>query len=420
MDYGCIGEKLTHSFSKEIHNKLFSYEYNLLEIPRDKVSEFLKKRDFRAINVTIPYKETVIPYLDFVSDTAKRIGAVNTIINKNGKLYGYNTDYLGMKALMDYEGIHLRGKKVLILGSGGTGKTAYTLATDCGAKEVLRVSRTEKGDLISYETALKDHTDAQIIINTTPCGMYPNIDTAAISLNLFSALCGVVDAVYNPLRSRLVLDAHSRGIKATGGLYMLVAQAAFAAEKFVGESVAPEKIESIYKEILFSKENIVLTGMPSCGKSTLGKMVAEMLSMDFVDTDTLIEQKAGKPIPQIFENEGEKAFRDLESAVIKEVASLQHTVIATGGGVVLRKENVEYLRQNGKIIFIDRPLKYLITTDDRPLSNNADALKKRFIERYDIYKETADIHFVPIKDKECNARKIVKELENENFGNQRA
>ncbi len=417
MEYGCIGEKLTHSFSKEIHNKLFEYEYSLLELPRDAVGDFLEKRDFSAINVTIPYKETVIEHLDFVSDTAKKIGAVNTIVNRDGKLHGYNTDYLGMKALLDYEGIGISGKKVLILGSGGTSKTAYALACDLGAKEVLRVSRTEKDDLISYESAVKDHSDAEIIINTTPCGMYPNIDTAAISLEPFSSLCGVVDAVYNPLRSRLVLGAHKRGIKAIGGLYMLIAQAALAAEKFVGESVAPAKIEKIYKEILFCKENIVLTGMPSCGKSTLGKMVADMLSMDFVDTDTLIEEKAGKRISEIFETEGEKAFRDLESAVIKEVSARGHTVIATGGGAVLRDENIENLRKNGKIVFIDRPLKYLITTADRPLSNNADALKKRFAERYGIYKKTADIHFVPIRDKECNAKKIVKEFENEIFGN---
>ena len=198
---------------------------------------------------------------------------------------------------------------------------------------------------------------------------------------------------------------------------MLVAQAAIAAEKFVNENVPTEKIEKIYKQILFSKENVVLTGMPSCGKSTLGKMVAEMLSMDFVDTDTLIAEKAGKSIPEIFESEGEKAFRDLESAVIKEVSTLQHTVIATGGGAVLREENVEYLRQNGKIVFIDRPLKYLITTSDRPLSRNTDLLKKRYDERYSIYKETADIRFVPIKDKESNAKKIIKEWKNEIFDN---
>ena len=417
MEYGCIGEKLTHSFSKEIHNLLFSYEYNLLELPRNKVGAFLEKRDFKAINVTIPYKETVIPHLDFVSDTAKKIGAVNTIVNKDGKLYGYNTDYLGMKALLDYEGIDLCGKKVLILGSGGTCKTAYALSCDLGASEVLRVSRKETGDLISYETAINKHSDAEVIINTTPCGMYPNIDTTAISLEPFENLCAVVDAVYNPLRSRIVREAVKRGIKATGGLYMLVAQAAIAAEKFVNENVPTEKIEKIYKQILFSKENVVLTGMPSCGKSTLGKMVAETLSMDFVDTDTLIAQKAGKSIPEIFESEGEKAFRDLESAVIKEVSTLQHTVIATGGGAVLREENVEYLRQNGKIVFIDRPLKYLITTSDRPLSRNEDLLKKRYDERYSIYKETADIRFVPIKDKECNAKKIIKEWKNEVFGN---
>ncbi len=417
MEYGCIGEKLTHSFSKEIHAQLFDYDYVLKEIPRERIDEFMRARDFRAINVTIPYKETIIPYLDEVSEVAQRIGAVNTVVNRDGRLYGYNTDYMGMKAMLLREGIDLKGKKVLILGSGGTSKTALALARDSGASSVLRVSRTASSDCVSYEDVLQKHKDAEVIINTTPCGMYPNIDGSAISLEGFSRLCGVVDAVYNPLRSHLVCDARSRGIKATGGLCMLVAQAAFAAEKFVGAVVQEEKIESIYKNMLLKKENLVLIGMPGCGKSTLGKMVAKKLSMDFLDTDDLIVRRAGKPITEIFSESGEKAFRDMESAVIKEVAARQNTVIATGGGAVLRPQNVELLRQNGRIFFIDRPLEFLVTTKSRPLSSDREALKKRFTERYDIYKASADVRFVPKKDKEENADKIVKEFENEVFGN---
>lgn len=399
MEYGCIGEKLTHSFSKEIHTLLFDYDYKIKEIPKDELGDFMTRRDFKAINVTIPYKQDVIPYLDVVSDIAKQIGAVNTIINKDGKLYGYNTDFSGITMLMQKNGIELAGKCVLILGSGGTSKTALAVAKSLGAKSVLRVSRTAKEDCITYEDAIKNYSHAEIIINTTPCGMYPNILGEPIDIDLFPKLEAVVDAIYNPLCSNLVIKAKNKGIKATGGLYMLVAQAAIAAEKFVDQNIELEKIDFVYRKILKSKQNIVLVGMPSSGKTTIGKKLALKLGMQFVDVDQEIETVAGKTIPQIFEEVGESGFRDIESRVIADISSRQHAVISTGGGAILREQNVTLLKGNGKIYFIDRPLELLITTDDRPLSSNRDDLIKRYNERYDIYCRVADKKVVNDKNK---------------------
>jgi len=391
MEYGCIGEKLKHSFSKEIHAKLFSYNYEICEIERQDLDSFMKKHDFTAINVTIPYKTDVIPYLDYIDDMAEKIGAVNTIVNKNGKLYGYNTDFSGLSALILKNGIELAQKKVLILGSGGTSKTAKAVCESLGAGVILRVSREAKDGFITYEDAKETHNDADVIINTTPVGMYPNIDGAAVNISNFKKLSGVVDAVYNPLCTRLVLDAKSQGIKATGGLYMLVAQAVFAAEKFTDSKIPTEKIDEVYKEILLSKKNIVLVGMPSSGKSTIGSALAEKLGMNFIDTDTLVVDMEKRSIPEIFQSNGEQHFRSLESKAVLEAAKNSNTVIATGGGVILNPKNIERLRQNGKIYFLDRPINDLLVTDDRPLSNDIEKLKKLYDERYDLYRKAADV-----------------------------
>lgn len=390
MEYGCIGEKLTHSFSKEIHNLLFDYDYKIKEIPRDELAQFMRAKEFKAINVTIPYKQDVMPYLDFISDTATKIGTVNTIVNRDGKLYGYNTDFAGLSALLELNGVDLRNKKVLILGSGGTSKTAVAVANSLGALSVYRVSRTAKEDCITYENAYKNHTDASVIINTTPCGMYPNIIGEPIDIDCFLKLEAVVDAIYNPLFSNLVVKAKNKGINATGGLYMLVHQAAVASEFFTDSKIENNKILDVYKKIEQSKRNIVLVGMPSSGKSTIGKMLADELSMPFVDVDLEIEKTTKKTIPEIFKTQGEKSFRDIESQVIAEIAAKQNCVIATGGGAVLREQNVTLLRGNGTVYFIDRPIEFLITTDDRPLSSNRADLEKRYNERYDIYCQVAD------------------------------
>ena len=390
MEYGCIGEKLTHSFSKEIHAELFDYDYKIREVPKDKLCEFMTKKDFKAINVTIPYKQDVIPYLDWISDTAKTIGAVNTIVNRGGKLYGYNTDFAGMTALIKLKGIDVSGKTVLVLGSGGTSKTAVAVTEALGAAAVKRVSRTAKEDCITYAQATDTYKNADIIINTTPCGMFPNIVDEPIDINDYPNCEAVIDAIYNPLCSNLVIKAKSKGINATGGLYMLVHQAAVAAELFIDTTVSHEKIYEVYKKLVATKRNIVLTGMPSCGKSTVGKRLADELGMQFIDTDEEIVKLAGKPIPQIFENLGESGFRDIESQAIALVAAKQNCIIATGGGAILREQNITALKGNGTIYFIDRPLEMLITTNDRPLSSNRDDLVKRYRERYDIYCRTAD------------------------------
>lgn len=416
MEYGCIGEKLGHSFSKIIHNKLYDYDYELKEIPKDGLELFLKEKDFKAINVTIPYKESVIPFLDEISQTAKKIGAVNTIVNKNGSLYGYNTDFLGMTALIEYNDISLKDKKVIILGSGGTSKTAFAVAESMGAGEIYKVSRKGTNGLLSYKEAEEKHNDAEIIINTTPCGMYPNIGDSAISLEKFSGLEGVLDAVYNPIDSKLIVDAKNKGIKASGGLYMLVAQAVFAVEKFLDTKIDSKKIDSIYNEILKEKENIVLIGMPSCGKTTVGKKLADIIGKEFIDTDYVIEERYGK-ISDIFSRDGEDFFRKIESEIIKEIAAEQSAVIATGGGAVLNPENINLLKGNGKIVFIDRPLQKLITTSDRPLSSDREMLEKRYNERYDIYCNSAD--FIIKSDgsiEECIS-KILEVTDYENSGN---
>lgn len=388
--YGCIGKKLTHSFSKEIHSKLADYEYELIELNEDEIESFFTNRDFKAINVTIPYKQTVLPYLDFLSDVSKRIGAVNTIINNNGRLYGYNTDYYGMKALVERIGIDFKGKKILILGTGGTSKTARILSEDIGASEIITVSRNKSESYITYEDAVNNHSDADVIINTTPSGMYPDCDSQPIDISVFKNLEGVVDAVYNPLRTNLVLNAKSKGIKAEGGLYMLVMQAVVAVEKFLDTEIPKTVADNVFAAVLASKENIVLTGMPGSGKSTVGKLL-NIDGFTFVDTDEEIEKRCGCPIKEIIENKGEKYFRDIETEVIKDISSKGCQIISTGGGAVLREENNHCLKRNGKLFFINAEFGRLLPTDSRPLSDTADKLKILYDERMDIYKNTADV-----------------------------
>ena len=388
--YGCIGKILTHSFSKEIHSKLADYEYELIELNEDEIEDFFKSKDFNAINVTIPYKQTVIPYLDSLSDVARRIGAVNTIVNRNGKLYGYNTDYYGMKALIKKIGIDLNGKKVLILGTGGTSKTARILTEDMGASEIITVSRSKTENYITYEEAVNEHSDVNVIINTTPSGMYPDCEGIPIDISSFNELEGVMDAVYNPLCTNLVLRAKEKGIKAEGGLYMLVMQAFVAVEKFLDTEFPKTVADNVFASVFASKENIILTGMPGSGKSTVGKLL-NIDGFSFVDTDEEIEKRCGCTIKELIGSKGEKYFRDLETEVIKDISSKGCQIISTGGGAVLREENVNSLKRNGKLFFLDANPNRLLPTDSRPLSDTADKLKKLYDERIDTYKITADV-----------------------------
>lgn len=390
MQYGLIGEHLGHSYSPEIHAQIADYTYELKEIPKGGLDAFMKAKDFRAINVTIPYKQDVIPYLDEISEQAGKIGAVNTIVNKDGRLWGGNTDFAGMCALIRKLGLDLAGRKVLILGTGGTSRTAMAVAESLGAGEIFRVSRKGNDGAITYEQAAGAHADANIIINTTPAGMYPNINGAAIDLKFFPDLEGVVDAVYNPIRTNLVLDAQERGIPAEGGLYMLSAQAVYACGAFLSREMDDEEIDRAYKNVLNGKRNIILIGMPSCGKTTIGNILAERLGRKLTDTDDMVIENIQMPIADYFAKEGETAFRDRESEAIESISLSGGMVVATGGGAILRSENVRNLKRNGFVIFLDRPLEKLITTVDRPLSSSREALEKRYNERYGIYRKCAD------------------------------
>ena len=391
MQYGLIGEHLTHSYSREIHGKIADYAYELCELRPEELEPFFQKRDFLGINVTIPYKQSVISYLDSISETAQRIGAVNTIVNRGGKLHGDNTDFAGMKALVRYAGIEIAGRKVLILGTGGTSKTAHVVAESLGADSIVHVSRSRRGDAVTYAEAVQQHGDAHIIINTTPVGMYPNTVEVPIDLSHFAALEGVLDAVYHPLRSGLVLDGLSRGIPACGGLYMLVAQAVFASAAFFGKEPDLSLIDEIFRAIRLEKQNVVLIGMPSAGKTTVGSHLAKLTGKAFLDTDQIIVSHIGGTISEYFAAHGEEAFRKLEHEVISNAAKKDGCVIATGGGAVLDAENIRLLRQNGIIVFLNRSLEHLIVSAERPLSNSREALEKLYEKRYPLYAKAADL-----------------------------
>ncbi len=413
MQYGLIGETLGHSFSKEIHEKLGSNPYALTELSPNEVQAFFRAKNFSAINVTIPYKTAVIPYLSHISEQAKAIGAVNTVVNRGGELWGYNTDFYGLCALIEHAGITLKNKKVAILGTGGTSKTAHAVATFLGAKEILTVSRTAGEGVITYAELTAAHTNVEVIINTTPVGMYPNTEAVPVDISAFQKLEGVVDAIYNPLRTQLVIEAQRRGIKAEGGLYMLVAQAVRASELFLDCTYDHGTVGRIYRELLRKAENIVLSGMPGAGKSTVGKLLAEILNREFFDLDEEIVRVAGRSIPEIFATDGETTFRNLETRVLREVLSnKKNIVLATGGGAILRDGNIDLLRRGGKIYFIDRPLEALLPTEDRPLASSREAIMRRYEERYDRYCATADCRI----DGNGTPKEVAERIRKEFFG----
>lgn len=411
MQYGLIGEHLAHSYSREIHAKIADYTYELCEIAPADLGAFLTRRDFRAINVTIPYKQDVIPYLDEISEEAAHIGAVNTVVSRGGRLCGYNTDFAGLSYLVRRTGLDLCDKKVLILGTGGTSKTALAVAKAAGAKTVLRVSRRAGGGAVTYEEACRDHTDADILINTTPVGMYPKTEGSPIDLACFPHLCGVLDAIYHPLRTNLVLEAAARGIPAAGGLAMLVAQGVYASALFEGKTPEPDIIDRVTREIEAEKRNIVLIGMPSSGKTTIGKRLAKELQRPFTDTDEAVVARIGMPIADYFATHGEAAFRQAESEVVNCVSRMDGQIIATGGGVVLNKNNVRELRQNGVLVFLDRALERLTPTADRPLSAGREALAALFAARAPLYRLAADVTVDGNGDPEEVTELVRKELE---------
>ena len=409
MEYGLIGRTLKHSFSVEVH-KQFEYKYELKELEPEALESFFKERNFKGINVTIPYKTDVIKYLDEIDDYAEEIGAVNTVVNRGGKLKGYNTDIFGMMKMIEKTGVTLKDKRVLILGTGGTSKTAFFVAKKMGAREIAKVSRTPKEKEISYKEAEKNGDKWDIIINTTPCGMYPNSNNTPVNIDKFPNLEGVFDMIYNPLRTELVLKAQERKIPACGGLYMLVSQGVIAAEKFLDKTFDDEVTDKIYKGIVKEKMNIVLTGMPGSGTSTIAKMLGE-----YVDTDALIEEKNGKKCGEIIKENGEVFFRGEESKIIKELSVKNGMIISTGGGAVLRDENIRNLKKNGIIIYLDAPLERLVETASRPLSDTREKLEKMYKERMPVYEKTCDEIIDAGGTAEETLRKVREATDNENI-----
>ncbi len=394
MEYGLIGSKLGHSYSKIIHEMLCGYRYDLCPLPTEEEARaFLTRRAFKAINVTIPYKRLVMGFCSYIDPRAKAIGAVNTVVNRNGLLYGYNTDYLGFAYLADAHGVEFAGRTVLILGTGGTHNTTSAVAKDKGAARVLTVSRhpdPEKGEL-SYAEAV--HSGADIVINTTPAGMYPNVGVCNLDVAAMPGLEAVLDVVYNPDKTELILRAEEAGVPvAVGGLEMLVAQAVYAAEYFLDRKFddAPAEIRAITAQLRKEQLNVALIGMPSCGKTTIGRALADRLGKRFVDLDEEIVRAAGCSIPDLFAAEGEDGFRAREAEQTARFAREGRQVLSCGGGVVKRPENLRALRQNGVVLFIDRPLDALTVGGGRPLSTSAEALKTMEAQRRPLYLAVAD------------------------------
>lgn len=406
MVYGLLGRTLRHSYSPQIHALLGDYEYRLFEVEPQDLEAFLKKREFGGINVTIPYKKDVLPYLSGISDNAKRIGAVNTIIVKeDGGLYGDNTDYDGFLCLVQKSGFQVKGKKALVLGTGGASLPISAVLSDLGAREVVFISRSGENN---YQN-LSRHADADFIVNTTPVGMYPNNLKAPLSLSEFPNLSGVLDIVYNPQKTKLILDAERLGIPAFSGLLMLVAQGKRAAELFLGHDIPDSETDRIFKKLSTEMQNIVLVGMPGCGKTTVGKALAEQLNRPFFDADEEILKRTGKSAEAWIEACGEAVFRQKETEVLESLCKQSGTVIATGGGAVTVPENADILRQNSIVFFINRDVSAL-PVEGRPLSK-ATALSEMYEVRLPLYRGVCDYEIAADDGVDAVVRRILEDLQ---------
>lgn len=402
--YGLLGRKLSHSLSPQIHAHFGSYKYELFCREPDELDAFFADKSLKAYNVTIPYKVDAYNHCDELSDTAKKIGSVNTVIRRaDGTLYGDNTDYFGFDYMSKSCGADYKGKKVLVLGSGGASLTVCTVAKDCGAKEIIVVSRSGENN---YENIHK-HYDADIIVNTTPVGMYPNNGERLIELDKFTRPECVLDLIYNPCSTRLLQDAQELGIPCANGLTMLVAQGLRSAEQFIDQKLGDETIDRVYKAMLKEQKNIVLIGMPGCGKSTVGKLLSEKLGRELLDTDSEIIASDGRTIPEIFSVEGEPFFRNLETEAVIKTGKQLGKIIATGGGAVMKKENRDALRQNGTIIYLKKDLS-LLALDGRPLSKDEDAVRKIYEARKDTYEAFADFTIEVSPDAEITTERVIK------------
>lgn len=384
--YGLLGKTLSHSLSPQIHAFFGEYAYDLIELPEEALSGFFANPPVAAMNVTIPYKKAVIPFCTELDEVAKRIGSVNTVRFDGDAVRGYNTDYYGFLYMLQRAEIAVAGKKVLVLGSGGASATVCCALEDQGAKNVTIISRSGE----NHYGNLERHRDAEIIVNTTPVGMYPETAAAPVSLEVFPSCEAVADIVYNPLRTRLLLDAERRGLKTANGLPMLVAQAHRAAEIFFDKPLDKTLIEKGLCALEQQFRNIVLVGMPGCGKSTLARLLAKALGKEAVDTDAAVELSAGKAIPDIFAEQGEAAFRRLEAEAVQELGRSGGKIMATGGGAILTEENRNALRQNAVVVFLERELDAL-ATNGRPLSKSREAIEELYKTRLPLYREVADV-----------------------------
>ena len=384
--FGLIGRTLKHSFSPQIHLVYGDYEYKLIPLEPEQLETFFAKRDFDGINVTIPYKQAVIPFLSSLSPVAERLGSVNTItVAADGSLAGDNTDYKGFSYTLKKGDISVAGKKVLVLGSGGSSSTICAVCEDKGARELVVVSRSGK---VNYDNII-EHSDAEIIVNTTPVGMYPDNGKSLVMLRCFPRCTAVIDLIYNPLKTNLLLQAEKMGIKHINGLSMLAAQAKYSSELFTGCMLDDSLIEKAVDSVKQKMSNIVLIGMPGCGKSSIGKEIAKRTGKAFLDTDEMVRKSCGKTPAEIIRTEGEPAFRTKEQLAAEEAGICTGTVIATGGGIILSSRNIDALRQNGVIYFLDRDISKLDTTS-RPLSAGSGKLAELFNVRYLLYKKYAD------------------------------
>ena len=383
MKFGLLGRKLGHSYSPMIFDLLGGYRYDLFEREPEDIEDLLRNGDFNGLNVTIPYKKEVLKYLDEVDPLAARLGSVNTVVKKDGKLFGYNSDYFGFLSLVRQTGIEPQGKKALVLGSGGASVTVCAVLADLGAQVVV-ISRSGENN---YDN-LHLHADASIIVNTTPLGMYPNTGVSPVDVRRFPKLLGVLDLIYNPARTQLLLDCEALGIPAWSGLWMLVAQAKQSAQWFMDKTLPDALVGDIHRKLRDRMENIALIGMAGCGKSTLGRLLAKETGKKFVDADAEIEAMAGKSIPEIFAGDGEEEFRRLETEVLANLGKQSGLVIATGGGCVTRERNYPLLHQNSRILWLRRDPD-LLPTDGRPLSQKTPPAVL-YAQREPLYKAFSD------------------------------
>lgn len=405
MRCGLLGEHLGHSHSPLIHGELADYSYELCEVEKDALADFMQNGSLDAFNVTIPYKQAVIPYLDEISENAAKIGAVNTVVRQHdGKLFGYNTDYFGFDYMLSLLGADVNGKKALILGRGGAALTVRAVLLDKGAREVIMLGTTDN----THEN-IRKHSDADIIVNATPVGMYPKNGVSPIQLDLFPSCSAVLDLIFNPARTALLIEAERLEIPAINGLPMLVAQAARAFEFFTGDTYDVGAIERITAKIEKATSNIILVGMPASGKSSIGKMIADKLDRRFIDADTEFEVMHAISPAKCIEEFGEAHFRALETQTLSELGKLCGAVIATGGGAVTRTENYAHLHQNGDIFFIERELSSLVD-DGRPLSK-ATAREEMYAKRLPMYRKFADATIYNDTTVEDAADKVIAEFE---------